>query len=322
MTMEMDRAASVVSPDDVEDDGGRDFASGGARRTRSATTTTLPSAAAPPRSTARLHQLALACERHNQQGRSSTDYLPSEILAARRRRDEYHESSRRGLPLLLERVDREAEEERRRAAREEDERIEGERRAADEARIEEERRREAERVEALANAEAEAEEEARRKGAHVHRAVSLIENLDKVRSSVQGGLAEFDKSKAVSRRRLQFQKIVNGKINTLTHDAGKILEVGGAVCDAIENAARDDAENSGPRQEPVLSVGKKYLLDLLCSNLVVRVQADGFNGTRGDGFPLANAFAHVSTRCEEIGPVLEGHLYTVCPMAIPVLRWS
>lgn len=227
-----------------------------------------------------------------------------------------------GTPLLLERVDREAEEERRRAAREEDERIEGERRAADEARIEEERRREAERVEALANAEAEAEEEARRKGAHVHRAVSLIENLDKVRSSVQGGLAEFDKSKAVSRRRLQFQKIVNGKINTLTHDAGKILEVGGAVCDAIENAARDDAENSGPRQEPVLSVGKKYLLDLLCSNLVVRVQADGFNGTRGDGFPLANAFAHVSTRCEEIGPVLEGHLYTVCPMAIPVLRWS
>ena len=69
----------------------------------------------------------------------------------------------------------------------------------------------------------------------------------------------------------------------------------------------------------VMTMGKKYLLDLLCSNLIVRVQADGFNGTRGDGFPLAGMFAQISRFCEEICPLLEGHLYTVCRMAIPAL---
>lgn len=69
----------------------------------------------------------------------------------------------------------------------------------------------------------------------------------------------------------------------------------------------------------MLGMGKRYLLDLLCANLIVRVQADGFTGKRGDGFPLAGMFAFVSSQCEEIGPVLEGHLYGVCPMAIPAL---
>ena len=68
-----------------------------------------------------------------------------------------------------------------------------------------------------------------------------------------------------------------------------------------------------------MTMGKKYLLDLLASNLIVRVQAGTFNGVRGDGFPLASMFAHVSTQCEELGPLLEAHLYGVCPTAIPTM---
>ena len=168
----------------------------------------------------------------------------------------------------------------------------------------------------MAIAEQEAEKEAAAKYQHVSRAQDLIMHLDRVRSGSVGGLWEFDKSPMVSKRRLQFKKIVNGKINTLAHDGGKILEVSRLVCDAISNAAKDDSHDTGGG---VTTMGKKYLLDLLCSNLIVRVQADGFNGTRGDGFPLAAMFAQVSVHCEEIGPVLEGHLYTVCRMAIPAL---
>jgi hypothetical protein len=44
--------------------------------------------------------------------------------------------------------------------------------------------------------------------------------------------------------------------------------------------------------------------------------------TRGDGFPLAAMFASVSTHCDELGPLLEAHLYTVCPTAIPTLSMA
>jgi hypothetical protein len=86
---------------------------------------------------------------------------------------------------------------------------------------------------------------------------------------------------------------------------------------AIQTAEREDA--SSPPND-VVGMGKQYLLDLLASNLIVRVQADGFNGTRGDGFPLGAAFASISLHCEELKDVLEGHLYTVCPMGVPVLE--
>ena len=33
-------------------------------------------------------------------------------------------------------------------------------------------------------------------------------------------------------------------------------------------------------------------------------------------------FASVSTHCDELGPVLEAHLYTVCPTAIPTLSMT
>lgn len=287
----------------------------------------------PPRSTAKLLRLAQACERQQ-------SALPRERTALEQRRERDHRRSCKGFLLLLEadaarasdaerriaarerevaetarqeRLDREAHEEALRKRREEAERAEAERAAAEAAAREAEREREAAKQELLRRAEEEAVAEVKKKDSHVDRAVYLIDNLATLRS----GLKEFDKSKSVGRRRLQFKKIVNGRINTLSHDEHKILEVGRTVCDAISKAASDDAAAAGG--EPVLGMGRKYLIDLLCANLIVRAQADGFNGTRGDGFPLAGMFAFISTKCQEIGPVLEGHLYSVCPMAIPAL---
>ena len=164
----------------------------------------------------------------------------------------------------------------------------------------------------IQKAEEEAIQEAQAKLIHVDRAKRLVSELDTLRSSY---LCEFDKSKLVSRRRLGFKKIVNGKINTLSHEENKIREVASVVVEAIQTAQRDDEAAS----DDVSKLGKQYLLDLLASNLIVRVQADGFNGTRGDGFPLGAAFALISTQCD-LNDVLEGHLYGVCPMAVPVLE--
>ena len=287
---------------------------------------------AQPRSTSKLLELAAECERQQQSMSRRTSQLEQQQTRS-------YEDSCRGFMLLLQadasrassaserisqrRQDREAFEERERIAAEEYEarareerelaaEQEEERLAAARALTEEERKREEQRLEKLRQAEREAEEEEAEKSAHITRATDLISMLDEVRST----LKDFDSNKSVGRRRLQFKKIVNGKINTLAHDEGKIRDVARIVGEAIDAAGRDDAAASG---DPVMSMGKKYLLDLLASNLIVRVQADGFNGTRGDGFPLAAMFSIVSTTCEELLPVLEAHLYTVCPMTIPAM---
>jgi len=287
---------------------------------------------AQPRSTSKLLELAAECERRQQSMSRQTAQLQQKQPLS-------FDDSCRGFALLLEadasrvslarerisqrRQDREAFEERERIAAEEHEarereerelaaKEEEERLAAARALTEEERKREQQRLEKLRQAEREAEEEEAEKSAYITRAADLISMLDEARST----LKDFDKSKSVGKRRLQCKKIVNGKINTLAHDEGKIRGVARIVSEAIEAAGRDDAAASG---DPVMSMGKKYLLDLLAANLIVRVQADGFNGTRGDGFPLAAMFAITSTSCEELLPVLEAHLYTVCPMTIPAM---
>jgi len=286
-----------------------------------------------PRSTSKLLQLATICEQQQNQ-------LSTEMSLIQQQRSESYKQSCQGFLLLLkadeskvnianERINKrlsdiqqiEEKNKQEQLAHEEQvqQQLKAEQRAKEEydaalaAQSEEERIKHEQHLQSLAIAEKEAEEEAAKKTAYITRAKSLITNLETVRST----LSNFDKSKSVSRRRLQFKKIVNGKINTLAHDTNKILEVSRMVGDAITNATNDD--NNAQGGEPVLSMGKRYLIDLLCSNLIVRVQADGFNGTRGDGFPLANMFAQVSLMCEEINPVLEGHLYMVCPMAIPTL---
>ena len=291
---------------------------------------------AKPRSTSKLLSLAQACEQHQ-------NALSQQM--SQRIQNEYNTSykqSCQGFSLLLqadqsrvssaneriakraqqlsdmeekERLEQLAYEEYLQKERELAHKVEEERLAADAAKTEADRIAEQEQLVKLKQAEEEAEKEAAKKTEHITRATTLITKLEEVRST---SLKEFDKSKSVSRRRLQFKKIVNGKINTLSHDGHKVLDVAKLVQDAIGNAANDDNAAAGGG-DPVATLGKKYLLDLLCANLIVRVQADGFNGTRGDGFPLAGMFAHVSKTCDEMGPVLEGHLYTVCPTAIPTL---
>jgi hypothetical protein len=181
--------------------------------------------------------------------------------------------------------------------------------------------REQKRQEQIIAVTKQAEQDAQQKVVHITRAIELVSAVTTVRNTI----SIFDTSSSVAKRRLGFKKLVNGKINTLSTDATKIMDVANSVILAIQQAQQQDDEISerssggGGDTTAVMSMGKRYLLDLLCSNLIVRVQADGFNGTRGDGYPLASLFATVHTYCTDLGPLLEGHLYKVCPMAIPAL---
>lgn len=165
-----------------------------------------------------------------------------------------------------------------------------------------------------------AEEEAK-KTEYITKAKKRVAQLVELRASV----APFEKSKNVSRRRLKMKKIVKGKVNTLSQDAGKIQAVANEVTQAILQAKEEDdqlkqqirAGNRDITEEMIR--GKRYLIDLLASDTMVRTQAEGFNGTRGDGFPLANMLALVSTQVKELLPILAAHIYTVCPTAIPTL---
>ena len=337
----MDRIARLVAAaglvarrDDDDDD---DYRNDDRRHDESTTTTTLTTATSHrPRSASRLLELASACEIME----SNVSCEMSALMDASRSN---HDEACRGFLLLLHADDELANaarrriddrrrhiedieerdrllgierDEARRVEMEEKMRLTAEREYDELARLEGIRKREERRKLAEEDAIKEAEEMEAKSTEHVHRAIDLASRVDDVRSTLRA----FETSTLVGRRRLQFKKVVNGKINTLAHDAGKVMEVSSTIVHAIEDATRDDddAARSGANDE-ASTMGRRYLLDLLCSNLIVRVQADGFNGTRGDGYPLASTFARVSVRCPEIRPLLEGHLYRVCPTAVPAL---
>jgi hypothetical protein len=116
-----------------------------------------------------------------------------------------------------------------------------------------------------------------------------------------------------------------GRINTLAENTEKIQQVATEVGQAIAQARQEDEhikaalERKDPGYTADMARGRRYLVDLLASNTIQRIQADGFNGPRGDGFPLASMLAMVSLENKEIGPILAAHVYTVCPTAIPTL---
>ena len=116
-----------------------------------------------------------------------------------------------------------------------------------------------------------------------------------------------------------------GRINTLAENTQKIRQVATEVGQALAQAREEDErikealERKDPGYTSDMARGKRYLVDLLASNTIQRIQADGFNGPRGDGFPLANMLAMVSLENKEIVPILAAHVYTVCPTAIPTL---
>ena len=172
-------------------------------------------------------------------------------------------------------------------------------------------------------AEKAAKEQAERAAAvdYIGRAEKLVAQLKLLQESVE----PFNKSKPVERRRLEMKKIVNGKVNTLSEDADKIRTVAGDVAAAIKKAKGDDLQiqeqikAGNGEYSPEMAKGKRYFVDLLCSKVIIRVQAEGFNGQRGDGFPLAHMLTMVSVEHKDVIPVLAAHVYTVCHAAIPRL---
>lgn len=168
--------------------------------------------------------------------------------------------------------------------------------------------------------EEKAKEEAAKPPEYVQKAKKLVAQLVVLRKSVE----PFDKNAVVKKRRFQMKKITGGKISTLSADAGKIQAVATDVSQAVSAAREEDTrikeqlKQKEPGVTPDMAVGKRYMLDLLASNAMKRIQAEGFNGPRGDGFPLAILLAIVSLENKELVPILAAHIYTVCPIAIPV----
>ena len=156
---------------------------------------------------------------------------------------------------------------------------------------------------------------------YVQKAQYLIAQLPKIRASVE----PFEKNKTVAKRRLQMKKIVNGKINTLTEEAHKIIQVARDVTHTIEEARAQDEQikeqikTGNASIAPEVARGKRYFLDLLASKVIVRAQAESFNGQRGDGFPLAAMLAQCANESKDLCPILAAHIYTVCPVCIPRL---
>jgi DNA repair exonuclease SbcCD ATPase subunit len=115
---------------------------------------------------------------------------------------------------------------------------------------------------------------------YIYKAEKLVSRLVELRANVE----TFEKSKPMSKRRLSMKKVVNGRVNTLSEDAGKIRLVAADVNAAVAQARQDDLqvkaqlEAGNPQYSAEMARGKRYFSDLLASKVIVRVQAEGFNG--------------------------------------------
>ena len=145
--------------------------------------------------------------------------------------------------------------------------------------LEAERRLEKEKLEREANERVLAEKTA--KEAEEAKEIEYLcnaENFIKTLDSIRGKIAPFEKSKVVSKRRLNIKKVVKGKLNTLSHDAQKVHEVVNDVLDAIRLARDEDNQSQQmATSSPEAVQGFMYFLDLLASNVVVRASAETFN---------------------------------------------
>ena len=263
--------------------------------------------------------------------------IQQRVQAERQRIQQEHLEAAKGLKSLLQEVERQAEKLRKQQLKEEAEAEElvrkqrikqqeeelAEQKAQEEQRLREEQQRE--RAAAIKQQEEDKIKEAKAKEAqkteYIVKAKKYVQQLVQVRASIE----PFDKSKAVSKRRLQMKKIVRGKVNTLNEDANKVRSVAQEVSQAIAQARTEDEQikealqQKQPGVSPEMARGKRYLVDLLASNAMERVQAESFTGTKGDGFPLAGMLSMIATEQKEIIPILAAHIYTVCPIAIPLL---
>lgn len=128
------------------------------------------------------------------------------------------------------------------------------------------------------------EREAReaKKTEYVAKAKKTVGKLDQVRASLE--VFETSKESTISRRRLQMKKVARGKMNTLSHEKEKVEIVTGQVVQALQACTQDDLALEQQMQSGDASItremtrGARYLMDLIAATVIVRVQAEGFNG--------------------------------------------
>jgi len=121
-----------------------------------------------------------------------------------------------------------------------------------------------------------------KKTEYITNAKKMVEKLDYVRSSLE--VFNTSKDRTISTRRLQMKKIARGKMNTLSHEKEKVEMVTRQVVEALQVCTQEDLQlkqqiNSGNTAiTREMTRGTRYLMDLVASTVIVRVQAEGFNG--------------------------------------------
>jgi hypothetical protein len=80
------------------------------------------------------------------------------------------------------------------------------------------------------------------------------------------------------------KKVARGKMNTLSHEKEKVEIVTIQVVEALQTCAQEDMVLKQQMEAGDASItnemtrGARYLMDLIASTVIVRVQAEGFNG--------------------------------------------
>lgn len=118
------------------------------------------------------------------------------------------------------------------------------------------------------------------KYAFVTKAKTLMEDLVKQREIIQ----PFDTCKAVSKRRMNMKRLCRGRVNTISADVQKIQTVSRELIESIKAEKEEDQKNKNmidrgdPGVSSEMAKGCDYFVDLLASSIMVRIQAEGFNG--------------------------------------------
>jgi len=154
----------------------------------------------------------------------------------------------------------------------------------------------------------------------VCKAKELVSNL----ITTEAYVAPFESCEAVSKRRIQIKRLCHGRVNTICSDVWKVQIVSQELIDALkaekekDDEAKERSEKRDPEVKFEMTRGCDYFIFLLAREVRVRVEAEGFNGPRGDGFPLAAFVSSVASDIPEFIPIMEGYVYDACPLALPV----
>lgn len=229
--------------------------------------------------------LADTANQIRQQMQIEQEQLEQEHMEAAKALKMLLEKNQRRADKLLEEEKRREEEnaERRRDEQEAEREMIRQQKAKDEAeQTELEKKQEMQQKQKLEREKEKADADAKEtaKTEYITKAKKLVLQLKQLRESIE----PFEQSKAVSKRRLNMKKVVRGKVNTLSENAEKIKSVAADVSQAIAAARAEDEDLKKQQQAgnsqitPEMTRGKRYLLDLLASSIMVRVQAEGFNG--------------------------------------------